>query len=125
MQDNGKLIEKIEKGILGICDGKNFKPANIMVTHPTPDIDALGPALIAGLLDIHFGKLVFEPADSDGTVYGKNAQQLLEQGVIAVDISGGNLDHHPAEKHHGQCATSLFYALIPPELKSEKLKKFV
>lgn len=125
MAENRNLEVKIEKGILGTSDGKFFKPANMMVTHPTPDIDALGPAVIASILDIHFGKLVFEAAESNGTIYGKSAQQLLEQGVIAVDIGGGELDHHPAGNFPGQRATSRFYELLPAELKNKKLDSFV
>ncbi len=125
MAENGKLEVKIEKGMLGISNGKTFKPANMMVTHPTPDIDALGPAIIANLLNIHFGGLVFEAADPNGTIYGKSAQQLLEQGVIAVDTGNGQLNHHPAEKFPNKCATILFYELVPAELKNEKLDRFV
>lgn len=126
---NGKGNEmniRIEAGILGVLNGEKFFPVKGMATHNNVDIDALGPTLIATFLSIETGAPLMFKNSANGLVEGKTPEQWLnENGIILLDIGNGRFDHHPATKYPGQCATSLFYEIVPADKKSEKLDKFV
>lgn len=115
----------IECGILGVRMTGKFYPASGMATHTIPDIDALGPKIISNFLNIETGKLLFKTA-INGLVEGKTAEQWMSNDkIVLVDIGGGEIDHHPAGKYPGKCATSLFYEIVPKDKKNDKLDKFV
>ncbi|MFH1048400.1 MAG: hypothetical protein V1732_01915 [Patescibacteria group bacterium] len=125
MERNGnEATVGIECGILGVRTAGKFYPAMGMATHTKPDIDALGPKIISDFLNIETGKLLFKTA-ANGLIEGKTAQEWMKDGVILVDMGNGQLDHHPAKEFPNECATSLFYKLVPAEKRSEKLDKFV
>lgn len=113
------------RGILKIKDGKSFVEVKEMITHPAPDLDALAWYLVGTYCGVSMPKPKFEAMSSNGYVRGRTATELLGQGIITVDTCGGQFDHHPAENFPNECATSLFYEVIPTEMKFEAMDKFV
>ena len=85
------------RGILKITDGKSFFEIKEMITHRTPDLDALAPFLVGNYCGVSMLKPIFEAMSSNGFIRGRTAKELLCQGIVTMDTCGGQFDHHPAE----------------------------
>lgn len=106
-------------------DGVIKKTIDEIITHPTVDIDAAAVPAILNYAGVHLPRLTFEALDRGGRIRGMTPEKLLAEGIMTVDVGGGEFDHHPAERFPGECATTLIYKLIPGIMKNEKLDKFV
>lgn len=116
MQIRGNLKIRIGGVIIDVVE---------MISHPTPDLDAMAWYLIGTYCGVSMPKPVFEAMDKSGLIRGKTPEALLFEGVITVDTGKGQFDHHPADQFPNECATSRFYKIIPLEMKNEILDKFV
>lgn len=81
-------------------------PIHTILTHESPDLDAM----LSVLLLRKFGEPFFPGVAQAGVAFhsagelpdGKTAAQLEKEGILAVDIGGGRFDTHPAGLHVDQ-----------------------
>ena len=127
----------IKNNVLGIEHKGNFTPAKGVITHVNPDLDALAALTIFEYYGIQIGEITFKSAGKGRLVEEKTPEQWLKEGWVLIDVGAGvettpenskklkHLDHHPAVRYPGQCATSVAFDLIAPEARDEKMAKFV
>jgi len=86
------------------------RPVRAIVTHPTPDLDALlcvyllrryGGAQITGVLDCPLRFMSPNEVEEAG-----GAEALEEEGYLLVDLGGGRFDNHPRPGSEGDLDAS-------------------
>lgn len=132
---------KIKNNVLGIEDKGNFTPVKGVITHKSPDIDALVPPWMFKYQRIQIGQVYFKSAGEGGLIEGKTPQEWLKEGFILIDVGAGeskrpedeeikHFDHHPATYYPDQCSTSLVFEFIASKINmtdgdKERLEKLV
>jgi len=104
----------------------------LIVTHHSPDLDAIGSVWLLHRFDFqHYADAQTAFVDPGSTLNPSEAERLGFQmhQVIHVDTGLGEFDHHQPERGHDHiCATSLVFdyaARLHPELKNDQALNFL